>query len=86
VADVAVGDRDELDFMPLRRPLGRHAGRLELGIVRMRAEANDPQLAVGFVGQREVPRGNRPAEKNGESGHKTAKRQRAHGDAPRCRA
>ena len=47
VADVAVGDRDELDVMPERRPLGGHARRLELGIVGMRAEANDAQLAVG---------------------------------------
>ena len=46
VADVAVGDRDELDVMAQRGPLGRHAAGLELAVVRMRAKADDPQLAV----------------------------------------
>ena len=43
VADVAVGDRDELDLVAERRPLGGGAGDPELAVVGMRAECDDPE-------------------------------------------
>ena len=46
VADVAVGDRHELDVVPGLRPLDRGAAGLELGVVRVGPEDDDPQLAV----------------------------------------
>jgi hypothetical protein len=51
MADVAVGDRNEFDVMTQGGPFGRHAAGLVLGVVRMRAEANDPQLAIRAFGQ-----------------------------------
>ena len=47
MADVSVGDRDELHVMSRRGPLGGDAGGFEFGIVGMCAETDDPQLAVG---------------------------------------
>ncbi len=44
MADVAVGQRDELDLVPLRREERRRPRKLQLGIVRMRAERDDAQL------------------------------------------
>ena len=46
VPDVAVGDGDELDVMPERRPLRGRPADPELGVIRMRAEGDDPELAV----------------------------------------
>ena len=46
VPDVAVGDGDELDVMPERRPLRGRPADPQLGVVRMRAERDDPELAV----------------------------------------
>ena len=40
MADIAVGHGDELDLVPGRRPHRRHAARLELGVVGMRAEGD----------------------------------------------
>ena len=51
VADVAVGDGDELHVMPEPRPLRRGAAGLELRIVGMSAEDDDAQLAVGILGE-----------------------------------
>ena len=50
VADVAVHDRDELDVVSLHPPRGARAAGLQLAIIRMSPEANDPELAI--VGRR----------------------------------
>ena len=44
VSDVAVGQRDQLDFVPLRREQRCRSREFQLGIVRMRAERDDSQL------------------------------------------
>ncbi len=43
MADVAVGHRDELHLVPGGGPLRRDAARLQLGVVGMCAEGDDPQ-------------------------------------------
>ena len=54
MADVAVGDRDELDVVPGFRPEGGSATALVLGIVGMSAEADDsqPTIVIRLVGAR----------------------------------
>ena len=47
VADVAVGHGNELDLVPVGGPQRGHARRLELGIVRVRAERDDVQRTRG---------------------------------------
>ena len=46
VADVAIGHGDQLDPMPLGRPQRRATARLDLAVIRMRAETDDAQFAV----------------------------------------
>ena len=46
MADVPVGARDELDVMTACGPHGGDTPGAELAIVRMGAEADDPQFAV----------------------------------------
>jgi hypothetical protein len=46
VADVAVGHGDELHLVPGRGPQGGHAAGLELGVVGVRAEGDDPERAL----------------------------------------
>ena len=46
VADVAVGERDQFDLVPLCREQRGRAFELELGIIRMRPERNNPQRPV----------------------------------------
>jgi len=46
MADVTVSDRDEFDFVSVRSPFSGDARGLEFGIIRMRAEADDAELAV----------------------------------------
>ena len=45
VTDVAIGRRDELHLVALRRPQRRNAGGLQLGVIGMRAKDDDAQLA-----------------------------------------
>ena len=52
VADVAVGHRDELHLVPGGGPQRRHAARLQLGVVRVRAEGDDPQRTRRGVARR----------------------------------
>src|ERR1700741_2110 len=46
VADVAIGNGDELNMVPEARPHGSHSSGLELAIIRMSAEANDTELTI----------------------------------------
>ena len=46
MADVAVGDGDEFDFVASRRPHGRHAPGFEFAIVGMGPERDDAELAI----------------------------------------
>jgi hypothetical protein len=46
VPDVAVRDRHQLDRVPGLGPLDRGPAGLELGVVRVRPEHDDPELAV----------------------------------------
>ena len=46
VADVAVGERHELDLVPLRGKERRRTGELQLGVIGMRAECDDPERPV----------------------------------------
>src|SRR5262249_24545610 len=46
VADVTVGDGDELDMMSKRGPLRRSAGYLDFAIVGMRPERDDAELPI----------------------------------------
>jgi hypothetical protein len=43
MADVAVGHRHELHLVAPGRPLGRDAAGLQLSIIRVRTEGDDPQ-------------------------------------------
>ena len=52
MADVAVGHGDELHLVPGRRPQRRHPARLQLRIVRVRAEGNDAERLLGHRGSR----------------------------------
>ena len=49
VTDVAVGHRHELHLVALRGPQRRHAARLELGVVGMRPECDDPERFRGCL-------------------------------------
>jgi len=46
VPDIAVRAVDKLDVMPLGRPHGRYAPGAKLVVVRMCAEADDPQFSI----------------------------------------
>src|SRR5207247_823800 len=52
VTYITVRHRDKLDVMPLSRPHSGRAADLQLAVIRVRAEADDPQFAV--VGRRLV--------------------------------
>ena len=58
VSDVAVRHRHELHLVPLRRPQRRHSTRLELGVVWMRPERDDPER---FCWRLQAIAGERPA-------------------------
>ena len=46
MADVAVGERNELHMVPLGCPERRRAADFDFAIVGMSAKADDPQLAI----------------------------------------
>jgi hypothetical protein len=50
VADVAIGDGAKFDVVPELGPFGSSAARFELGVIWMRAEDDDAQFAVSFLG------------------------------------
>ena len=52
VADVAVGHRHELHLGAFRGPQRRHAAGLQLRIVGVRAEGDDPERTGGRLGAR----------------------------------
>jgi hypothetical protein len=85
MTDVAVGHRDELDLMALRGPECRHAGCLELGVIRVRAEGDDAQRPVWRrLGVRDdrYERESQNGDKGSESSH-VSPRWKSHGAAGR---
>ena len=71
MSDVAVGHRDELHLVARRRPQRRHAARLQLGVVGMRAERDDPERLAPVPGHPDVLRERQRHDRNDGYGENT---------------